>query len=169
MPYSHPRLTVRPTAHDATNVVIEEAEQELSVRLPYWRLNRILIAPLISFFYCYHCPLDVLAGVGVVPRRSCLIQRREYSTPPSNVRDKFECWRVVLLHDAHAVCVVRPHTFRGTLTSVYVSLAHTASKTKAHESSAVVNSCREWARDRLMLIGTKLGNRTKNSVLCMYP
>jgi hypothetical protein len=31
--------TVRPTVHDATNVVIEEAEQELSVRLPYWRLD----------------------------------------------------------------------------------------------------------------------------------
>ena len=34
--YSHPRLcitTVRPTVH-ATNAVIEEAEQELSVRLP---------------------------------------------------------------------------------------------------------------------------------------
>jgi len=41
--------------------------------------------------------------------------------------------------------------------------------TKARESSAVVNSCREWARDRLMLIGTIVGNRSKNSVLCMYP
>ena len=56
----------------------------------------------------------MLAGVGVVPRRSCLIQRREYSTPPSDVRDKFECWRVVLFHDAHAVCVVHPHALGGT-------------------------------------------------------
>jgi len=32
-------VTVRPTAHDTSNVVIEEAEQELSVRLPYWKPN----------------------------------------------------------------------------------------------------------------------------------
>jgi hypothetical protein len=113
----------------------------------------------------------VLAGVGVVPHQSCLIQRREYSTPPSDVRDKFEYWRVVLFHDAHAVRVVRPYAFRGTPRGTFLSctsLTHTAWKTKARESSAVVNSCREWARDRLMLIGTKLGNRAKNSVLRMY-
>ncbi len=56
----------------------------------------------------------MLAGVGVVPGRSCLLQRREYNTPPSNVRDKLECWGMVLFHDAHAVCVVRPHALRGT-------------------------------------------------------
>jgi hypothetical protein len=42
MPYSYSRLcitTARPTAHDTTNVVIEEAEQELSVRPLCWRLS----------------------------------------------------------------------------------------------------------------------------------
>ena len=42
MPYSYPCFrtpTVRPTQHDATNVVIEEAEQEISVRLAYWKPN----------------------------------------------------------------------------------------------------------------------------------
>jgi hypothetical protein len=77
---------------------------------------------------------------------------------------------MVLFHDAHAVCVVRPHAVGGMPKArpfrLYVSL--TALKSRARESSAVVNSCREWARDRLMLIGTKLGNRSKNSVLRTY-
>ena len=79
---------------------------------------------------------------------------------------------MVLFHDAHVVCVVRPHALGGTLRHapfVYASVTHMALKTKGRESSAVVNSCREWARDRLMMIGTKLGNRAKTSVLRMYP
>lgn len=79
---------------------------------------------------------------------------------------------MVLFHDAYAVCVVRPHTLRGMLRArsfcPYFSNAR-GLKTRPHESSAVLNGCREWARDRLMLIGTKLGNRSKNSVLRMYP
>jgi hypothetical protein len=54
MPYSHPRLciaTARPTAHDGTNVVIEEAEQELSVRPSYWRLNCRKIDQSVEFFF----------------------------------------------------------------------------------------------------------------------
>jgi hypothetical protein len=79
---------------------------------------------------------------------------------------------MVLFHDAHAICVVPPYSLGGMPRDrffLYVPLTRTALKTKARESSAVVNSCREWARDRLMLIGTKVGNRSKNSVLCMYP
>jgi hypothetical protein len=76
---------------------------------------------------------------------------------------------MVLFHDAHAVCVVHPHAVGGMhAPSVFTSLM-TALKTRARESSAVVSSCREWARDRLMLIGTNLGNRSKNSVLRTYP
>ena len=80
---------------------------------------------------------------------------------------------MVLFHDAHIVCVVHPHTRGGTpnvllLSSVRLPDALGASKVKPRGSSAVVNNHREWARDRLMLIGTKLGSRLKNSVLRMY-
>lgn len=115
----------------------------------------------------------MLAGVGDVPGRSRPLQRGERSTPSSHVRDKLEWWRLVFLYDAHVVCVVCPQARGGTpntrfLPSVRLPDALGASKAKLRGSSAVVNSCREWARDRLMLIGTKLGNRLKNSVLRMY-
>ena len=75
-----------------------------------------------------------------------------------------------MMHTLYAWCVLTLSEVRpGHAPSVYVPLTHTASKTKTRESSAVVNSCREWARGRLMLIGTKVGNRAKNNVLCMYP
>ena len=75
-----------------------------------------------------------------------------------------------MMHTLYAWCVLTLSEVRpGHAYSVYVSLTHTASKTKARESSVVENSCREWARDRLMVIGTKLENRAKNSVLRMYP
>lgn len=79
---------------------------------------------------------------------------------------------MVLFYDAHVVCVVRPHAGGGTsnsrlLSSVRLPDVLGASKAKSRGSSAV-NSYREWARDRLMLIGTKLGGRLKNSVLRMY-
>jgi len=75
-----------------------------------------------------------------------------------------------MMHTLYAWCVLTLSEVRpGHVPFVYVLLMHTASKTKVRESSAVVNSRREWARDRLMLIGIKLGNRTKNSVLRMYP
>jgi len=57
------------------------------------------------------------------------------------------------------------HTFASVCTSPD---ALVASKAKPRGSSAVVNNYRDWARDRLLLIGTKLGNRLKNSVLRMY-
>ena len=78
-------------------------------------------------------------------------------------------WCYFMMHTLYAWCVLTLSEVRsGTLISC-TSLTHMALKTKGRESSAVVNSCREWARDRLMLIGTKLGNRAKTSVLRMYP
>jgi hypothetical protein len=79
-------------------------------------------------------------------------------------------WCYFMMHTLYAWCVLTLSEVRsGHAPFVYLSLTHMAWKTKAHESSAVVNSCREWARDRLMLIGTKLGSRAKDSVLRMYP
>ena len=80
---------------------------------------------------------------------------------------------MVLFYDAHVVCVVRPHARGGALnarllSSVCLPDALWVSKAKSRGSSAVVSGYCEWARDRLMLIGTKLGSRLKNSVLCMY-
>jgi predicted nucleic acid-binding Zn ribbon protein len=74
-----------------------------------------------------------------------------------------------MMHTLYAWCVLTLSEVRpGHASFVYVSLTHMA-KTKARESSAVVNSCREWACERLMLIGTKVENRAKNSVLRMCP
>jgi hypothetical protein len=80
-------------------------------------------------------------------------------------------WCYFMMHTLYAWCVLTlSEVCPGHAPFVYnVPLMRTVSKTKARESSAVVNSCREWARDRLMLIGTKIGNRSKNSVLSMYP
>jgi hypothetical protein len=176
MPYSHPRLcitTVRPTAHDATNVVIEEAEQELSVRLPYWRLNCIKIDPSVDFFFivipvpltCWQAWESSLADHVSFSEESTTHHLAMFETS-SNAG----AWCYFMMHTLYAWCVLTLSEVRpGHAPFVYVSLTHTASKTKAHESSAVVNRRREWARDRLMLIGTKLGNRAKNNVLCMYP
>ena len=72
-----------------------------------------------------------------------------------------------MMHTLYAWCVLTLSEVRSRHAAfVYVPLTHMASKTKARESSAVVS---EWARERLLLIGTKLGNRAKNSVLSMYP
>jgi hypothetical protein len=77
---------------------------------------------------------------------------------------------MVLLHDAHSICVVCPHTFRG---ASYLHAFHSPlvdivpSKAKANGLRNVTNGGFDWARDRLVLIGTKLGNRAKNSVLRM--
>ncbi|KAI9464267.1 hypothetical protein F5148DRAFT_188149 [Russula earlei] len=56
-------------------------------------------------------------------------------------------WCFFMMHTLYAWCVI------------------ILSEAKARGSSAVTNSRREWARDRLMLIGTKLTHRSKNSVL----
>ncbi|KAI0272575.1 fungal-specific transcription factor domain-containing protein [Gloeopeniophorella convolvens] len=60
--------------------------------------------------------------------------------------------------NAGAWCYFMMHT-------VYAWCLLTLSEAKARGSGIVVNDCREWARDRLVLIGTKLGGRSKNSVL----
>lgn len=109
---------IRPTAHDAINVVIEEAEQDLSV----WESS---LADHVSF-----------------SEESTTRHLAMFETS-SNAG----AWCYFMMHTLYAWCVL------------------TLSETKAHESSAVVNSCREWARGRLMLIGTKLGNRAKNNIL----
>lgn len=78
-------------------------------------------------------------------------------------------WCYFMMHTLYAWCVLTLSEVRtGHAPFVYVFLTHTASKTKARGSSAAVSSCRDWARERLMLIGTKLGDRAKNNVLRMY-
>jgi len=109
---------IRPTAHDATNVVIEEAEQELSA----WKSS---LADHVSFSE----------------------ESTEHHLAMFETSSNVGAWCYFMMHTLYAWCVL------------------TLSETKARESSAAVNSCREWARDRLMLIGTKLGNRAKNNVL----
>jgi hypothetical protein len=76
---------------------------------------------------------------------------------------------MVLLHDAHSICVVCPHTFGGASCShvLHFSPVEFASKAKAYGLGNVTNGSFDWARDRLVLIGTKLGSRARNSVLRM--
>ncbi|KAH9995477.1 hypothetical protein BJV77DRAFT_220765 [Russula vinacea] len=109
---------IRPTTHDASNVVIEEAEQEISA----WESS---LADHVCF--CEESTAHHLAMF--------------------ETSSNAGAWCYFMMHTLYAWCVLM------------------LSETRARESSAVVNSCREWARDRLMLIGTKLGNRSKNSVL----
>jgi len=75
-----------------------------------------------------------------------------------------------MMHTLYAWCVLTLEEVRPTPVCFRLRLPDVlgASKAKPRGSSAVVNSYREWARDRLMLIGTKLGGRLKNSVLRMY-
>ncbi|KAF8273073.1 hypothetical protein EI94DRAFT_1716607 [Lactarius quietus] len=56
-------------------------------------------------------------------------------------------WCYFMMHTVYAWCVV------------------TLSEAKAYGSGNVTNGNFDWARDRLVLIGTKLGSRVKNSVL----
>ena len=77
---------------------------------------------------------------------------------------------MVLLHDAHSTFVLCPHTFRSAscLHAFHLPLVDiAASKAKANGLRNVTDDGFDWARDRLVLIGTKLGNRAKNSVLRM--
>jgi hypothetical protein len=80
---------------------------------------------------------------------------------------------MVLLYDAYVICVVRPCAFGGAscvrgYVRQYTADTHTVSKIKARGVGTVANDYRGWARDRLVLIGTKLGGRSKNSVLRMF-
>ncbi|KAH9983895.1 hypothetical protein BJV74DRAFT_848980 [Russula compacta] len=108
----------RSTAHDVTQVVIEETEQEISA----WESS-------LADHVCFN-------------EESAAHHLAMFETS-SNAG----AWCYFMMHTLYAWCVLM------------------LSEAKARGSSAVVNSCREWARDRLMLIGTKLGSRTKNSVL----
>ena len=76
-------------------------------------------------------------------------------------------WCYFMMHTLYAWCVLMLSEVRLRVFALICTSLLRAYQAKARGSSAVVNSCREWARDRLMLIGTKLGSRTKNSVLRM--
>lgn len=76
-------------------------------------------------------------------------------------------WCYFMMHIVYAWCVLTLSEVRPVRTCFpFLSLIF-APKAKAHGLGNVTNGSFDWARDRLVLIGTKLGSRAKNSVLRM--
>jgi hypothetical protein len=72
-----------------------------------------------------------------------------------------------MMHTVYAWCVLTLSEVRLVpMCFTFLPLIF-ASKAKAYGLSNVANGSFDWARDRLVLIGTKLGSRAKNSVLRM--
>ncbi|KAI0255983.1 hypothetical protein BJV78DRAFT_586707 [Lactifluus subvellereus] len=130
----------------------------------------LFLSPIsVPSFFSYPCPGALIARLTAHDAAEVALEEteKEISTWESSLADHIRFnEEAATLHlamfetssNAGAWCYFMMHT-------LYAWCVLALSEGKARGSGAVVNGRREWARDRLVLIGTKLGSRSKNSVL----